>query len=296
MHLTAPPRGPRGLPDRLREPGRSLVVGILNVTPDSFSDGGRWADTRSAVAHGLRLADAGADIVDVGGESTRPGAERVDDGTEQQRVLPVVAELAAAGVAVSIDTMRAATARAAVDAGACMVNDVSGGLADEGMLAAVADTAAAYVAMHWRAHSTDMDRCAHYSDDPTADVVAELEQRVSAAVAAGIDRSRLVVDPGLGFAKQAEHNWALLAGLAHLHGLGLPVLIGASRKRFLGELLADEAGPRPVERRDAATDAITALVAAAGVWAVRVHDVGGSSDAVRVAAAAHAAQREERHP
>lgn len=295
MHLTAPPRGPRGLPDRLREPRRCLVVGILNVTPDSFSDGGRWADTRSAVAHGLRLAEAGADIVDVGGESTRPGAARVDDGTEQQRVLPVVAELAAAGVAVSIDTMRAATARAAVDAGACMVNDVSGGLADEGMLAAVAGTAAAYVAMHWRAHSTEMDRWAHYSDDPAADVVAELEQRVAGATAAGIDRSRLVVDPGLGFAKKSEHNWALLAGLARLQALDLPVLIGASRKRFLGELLADAAALRPVEQRDAATDAITALAAAAGVWAVRVHDVRGSSDAVRVAAAVHAAQREERH-
>jgi dihydropteroate synthase len=260
-------------------------MGIVNVTPDSFSDGGRWADPAGAVAHGLRLSEAGADIVDVGGESTRPGAQRVDERAEQERVLPVVAALAAAGVAVSIDTMRAGTAQAAVAAGACAVNDVSGGLADPQMHAAVAGTGAAYIAMHWRAHSRRMHQWAHYSADPVADVLGELDERVAAAVAAGIDPSRLVVDPGLGFAKEAEHNWALLAGLDRFVRMGPPVLVGASRKRFLGALLADADQPRPVDRRDAATDAITALAAAAGVWAVRVHSVAGSADAVRVAAA-----------
>jgi dihydropteroate synthase len=285
VQLTAPPQGPSGLPEHLRSAGRCLVMGIVNVTPDSFSDGGRWLDPEAAVAHALELVDSGADLVDVGGESTRPGAQRVDGRTERDRVVPVVAELSGRGIAVSIDTMNADTALAAVEAGACLVNDVSGGLADPLMLAGVADTAAGFVVMHWRAQSHDLQRWAVYSDDPVGDIAAELDQRVQAAIAAGLSPDRLVVDPGLGFAKGAQHNWALLARSDRLRGLGLPVLLGASRKRFLGALLARDGVPRPVDARDAATDAITALAAAAGAWAVRVHDVRGSADAVRVVAA-----------
>ena len=260
---------------------RTLVMGIVNVTPDSFSDGGEFFDTDSAVTHGLALAGEGADIVDVGGESTRPGSVRVDLDTELARVLPVVAALAAAGIPVSIDTTRAEVATAAVAAGAVLVNDVSGGLADPDMLAAVADCGAAYLAMHWRGHSVDMQSRATYTD-VVADVVAELDQRVTAARAAGIAGSRLVIDPGLGFAKTAEHNWELLRHLDALSTLGLPILLGTSRKRFLGELLADSRGPRPVQERDDATTALTALMAATGVWGVRTHTVRSQRDAIAV--------------
>ncbi len=285
MQAVSPQPGPLGLPTSLRRPGRCLVIGIVNVTPDSFSDGGRWADPAAAVARGRELVSAGADLIDVGGESTRPGARRVDSATESDRVLPVVTELVAAGIPVSIDTMRASTAVAAVAAGACLVNDVSGGLADPEMLAAVAQTPAGYIAMHWRAHSDQMDRWANYTEDVVADVSAELADRVAAARAAGISADRIAIDPGLGFAKEPAHNWALLRGLPRLRELGYPVLVGASRKRFLGELLADGAQQRPMAQRDAATDAISALAAAEGAWAVRVHDVRGSADAVRVVAA-----------
>lgn len=248
-------------------------MGVLNVTPDSFSDGGDHSTTAEAIAFGRRLQADGADLVDVGGESTRPGAERVSAEQELDRVIPVIAALSESGVACSVDTMRAEVASAAVAAGAVLVNDVSGGLADPAMLEAVARLRAPYVVMHWRGESSDMQSRAVY-DDVVGEVCGELEQRVAACREAGI--IELIVDPGLGFAKTAEHNWALLGALPRLQQLG-PLLVGASRKRFLGELL-----DRDPKGRDDATTAITALVAQQGVWAVRVHDVAGSADAVRV--------------
>ena len=264
--------------------GRTRVLGVVNVTPDSFSDGGDHPDTDSAVRHGLALLNDGADLLDVGGESTRPGAERVTEAEERRRVLPVVERLAAAGAVVSVDTMRAAVAVAAVEAGAQLVNDVSGGLADPEMLPAVAAAGAAYVAMHWRGHSTDMQTRARYAD-VVSEVRDELAGRRDAALAAGIARSRLLLDPGLGFAKQPEHSWALLRALPALAELGQPLVVGASRKGFLGTLLADPQGePRPARERDAATAAVTVVAAQAGAWAVRVHDARASADAVRVVA------------
>jgi dihydropteroate synthase len=276
----------RGLPAALADVDRTLVMGILNVTPDSFSDGGEHLAADAAIAHGLAMWSHGADIVDVGGESTRPGAVRITAQEEQDRVLPVVAGLVAAGVPVSIDTMRASTASAAVRAGACIVNDVSGGLADDEMYRAVAGLDAAYVVMHWRGPSTTMDQLAVY-DNVVAEVVAELGARIADAVASGIDPASIIVDPGLGFAKEADHNWALLRDLGALRALGCPVLVGASRKRFLGSVLAKTAGggtvePRGMRGRDPATDAVSALASAAGAWAVRVHDVANSRDAVLV--------------
>jgi dihydropteroate synthase len=269
----------------IARPGRCVVMGILNVTPDSFSDGGRHDTVEAAVAHGLHMAAAGADYVDVGGESTRPGAGRVAPEEECRRVLPVIAELAGRGVAVSIDTTRASVATAALAAGAVMVNDVSGGLADPGMASAVADAGVPWVLMHRRGASRDMYAEARY-DDVVSDVRRELCRRVDAALAAGVAAERLVVDPGLGFAKQPEHDLALLAGLDRIAGLGFPVLVGASRKRFLGTLLAAQDGnPRPPAGRDSATLATSVLAARAGAWGVRVHDVAGSVDAVRVVAA-----------
>jgi dihydropteroate synthase len=278
-------RRPRGLPPTLASLDRTVVMGVLNVTPDSFSDGGEFLDPTRAVEHGRRLHEAGADIVDVGGESTRPGAQRVTIEEELSRVLPVISGLVAAGVPVSIDTMWSECARAAVAEGACVVNDVSGGLADPAMHATVAALSVPYVAMHWRGHSDRMNDLAQY-DDVALDVMRELRDRVDSAVAAGVDPAAIVVDPGLGFAKDADHNWQILLKLTTLLHQGYPVLIGASRKRFLGSLLADDNGePRPVDGRDAATDAITAIAATMGVWAVRVHDVARSRDAVEVAAA-----------
>jgi dihydropteroate synthase len=277
-------RHPLGLPEHLAAVDRCLVMGVLNVTPDSFSDGGRWLDADAAVAHGVAMAAQGADLVDVGGESTRPGAQRISTSTELERVLPVVEALVAAGVAVSIDTMRADVALAAVGAGAVVVNDVSGGLSEPAILSAVAETGVPYVAMHWRGYGDRMHENAVY-DDVVADVVAELSARATDAFAAGIDPRSVVLDPGLGFAKEADHNWALLAHLDRLLDLGHPVLVGASRKRFLGSLLAVDGEPRPMELRDKATDAVSALAAAAGAWCVRVHDVRGTRDAVEVAAA-----------
>ena len=276
---------PTDLPEQIAGLSRTVIMGVLNVTPDSFSDGGSYLGVEAAVEHGLRLHRDGADVVDVGGESTRPGAARIEAGEEMARVIPVVTGLVSAGVPVSIDTMRASTALAAVAAGACIVNDVSGGLADPSMHAAVAEAGVVYVAMHWRGHSDRMEQLAVYGD-VVSDVLGELRQRAEAAMSAGVDPRRIVLDPGLGFAKNRDDNWALLRALPQFVDAGFPILIGASRKRFLGALLADPAGePRPVDERDDATDAVTALAAAAGVWAVRVHDVGGSRDAVHVAEA-----------
>jgi len=266
----------------LPRPGRCVVMGVLNVTPDSFSDGGCFAEPADAIAHGLAMHAAGADYVDVGGESTRPGAERVDAATEIARVVPVIRELTAAGVPVSVDTTRAAVAAEALDAGATLVNDVSGGLADPAMAKVVADVGCPWVLMHWRGHSRHMQQLAVYQD-VVAEVRAELAQRVDEALAAGVSPEQVIVDPGLGFAKTAEHNWLLSARLDEIISLGYPVLFAASRKSYLGRLLADPTGePRPVDEREAATLATTVLAVAAGVWGVRVHDVRGNVDAIRV--------------
>ena len=265
-------------------------MGVLNVTPDSFSDGGCFADTASAVAHGLEMHTAGADFVDVGGESTRPGADRVDAEEECRRVLPVIRELTVAGVRTSVDTTRAEVAEAAISAGATLVNDVSGGLADDGMAKLVAEAGVPWVLMHWRGHSREMYAAARYGDVVT-EVCAELTARVEDVVAVGVAPEQLVLDPGLGFAKNTDHNWALLAGLDRLVGIGLPVLVGASRKSFLGRLLAGPDGtPRPAEGRDDATLATTVLAAEAGAWGVRVHDAAASADAVRTVAAVRRAR------
>lgn len=273
----------------LPAPGRCAVVGVLNVTPDSFSDGGRYLDRDDAVAHGVRMWTRGADLIDVGGESTRPGASRVDAATEAARVVPVIRDLVAAGVSISIDTTRAQVAEAALAAGATVINDVSGGLADPAMARVAAQAGVPWILMHWRGHSREMDSLATYADVVT-EVRDELGARVDHALAGGVDPGALVIDPGLGFAKTAEHNWTLLRRLDVLLGLGFPVLIGASRKRFLGGLLADKQGsPRPPDGREDATTAVTTLAAAAGAWGVRVHDVDRSLDAVAVVAAMRAA-------
>lgn len=260
----------------------TLIVGVVNVTPDSFSDGGRYTDAEAAVAHGLRLREEGAHILDIGGESTRPGAERVGPALEQERVLPVVSALAEAGALVSIDTMNAATAVAAVAAGARIVNDVSGGMADPDMLPAVAQTEADVVLQHWRGHSAEMYARATY-DDVVTEVVAELRARIAAAAAAGIPPSRVVVDPGIGFGKQGDQNWETLRGLERFVALGPRVLLGTSRKRFLADLLADDAAAATEDRRDLATAVTSVLAAQAGVWAVRVHNVAATRDALAVA-------------
>jgi dihydropteroate synthase len=271
----------RGLPDL----ARCRVVGVVNVTPDSFSDGGVHLDPEVAVKHGLDLLAAGADLLDVGGESTRPGADRVPAAEERRRIEPVVAALAAAGALVSVDTMRAATAEAALAAGARMVNDVSGGRADADLPRVVAAAGVPYVVMHWRGPSREMDRLAVYRD-VVAEVRTELLRQVDAVTAAGVPADAVVVDPGLGFAKTAEHNWTLLAHLGELVALGRPVMVGASRKSFLGRLLAGpDGGLRRVDDREDATAAVTAIAAHLGAWAVRVHAVRASADAVRVAAA-----------
>jgi dihydropteroate synthase len=276
--VSAPPGG-------LPRPGRCALVGVLNVTPDSFSDGGRYLSVDDAVAHGVRLAADGADLVDVGGESTRPGAHRVSVEQECRRVLPVISELAARGVACSVDTTRAEVAEAALAVGATVVNDVSGGLADPRMEKVVAATGVPWILMHWRGHSERMAELAVYADVVT-EVRDELLGRVDAAIAAGVRRANLVIDPGLGFAKRGPHDWALLQRLDVLVELGLPVLVGASRKSFLGRLLAEPDGTvRPPAGREVATASISALAAAAGVWGVRVHDVAASRDAVVVGGA-----------
>jgi dihydropteroate synthase len=258
-------------------------MGVLNVTPDSFSDGGDHATVDSAIAYGVQLAADGADLVDVGGESTRPGAVRPSPEEELGRVLPVVRALAAEGVLVSVDTMRASVAEAAVRAGAVLVNDVSGGRADAAMLPTVAALGAPYVLMHWRSHSVTMQQHTTY-DDVVRDVVRELELQLELAVTAGIEPDRIAVDPGIGFAKTGDQNWELLGGLAELTSLGRPVLVATSRKRFLGHLLAEGEELRPPVERDDATTATVALAADRGAWCVRVHAVRAAADAVRVAA------------
>ena len=257
-------------------------MGVINVTPDSFSDGGEFADVDRAVAHGLALLRDGADLLDVGGESTRPGAARVDPDEERRRVEPVIAQLAAAGAAVSIDTMRASTAEAALAAGATVVNDVSGGQADPALVRLVASAGVPYVVMHWRGHSDRMQEKADY-DDVVREVRDELARRLDDVVSLGVDVEQVILDPGLGFAKKAAHNWSLLAHLDELMTLGRPLLVGASRKSFLGTLLADPE-PRSVDGRDDATAALTVVAAMAGAWGVRVHAPRASADAVRVVA------------
>ena len=283
---TDAPLVPAPLPENLVAParaGRALVMGVVNVTPDSFSDGGRWATTELAVAHGRQLIAQGADLLDVGGESTRPGARRVDLAEEQNRVLPVIRELADAGVAVSVDTIHAATAAAAIEAGAVVVNDVSGGLADPAMAGVPSDAGVVYICQHWRGDPRTMDGLTDYGGDVLAGVEAELRARLDHLADAGLADEQVVIDPGLGFAKTHEQSWRLLAATARLReDLRRPVLIGASRKRFLALALPDDVAADPLAR-DAATAATTALAAAAGAWAVRVHEVPASRDAVRTA-------------
>jgi dihydropteroate synthase len=264
-------------------------MGVVNVTPDSFSDGGQWFGPDDAIAHGLELAKTGADIVDVGGESTRPGALRISEDEELRRVGPVVGALAAAGVFVSIDTMRVRVAEMAIGAGARLVNDVSGGLADPAMAGLIAESLVPYVVMHWRGHSVDMQDRARY-DDVVKEVTAELSDRVRALTDSGIDPAQLIIDPGLGFAKLPAHSWTLLSRLRELSCLDhpaapFPVLVGASRKGFIARLLGTAPdSPRPFAGCDDATVALTAYAALAGAWCVRVHAVPGNADAVRVAA------------
>ena len=275
----------------LRRPdGLPVVMGVVNVTPDSFSDGGQWFEPAAAIAHGRELRAQGADILDVGGESTRPGAGRPSVEEELRRVLPVVEALASDGAVVSVDTMRAAVAQAALRAGAAVVNDVSGGLADEEMPRVVAEAGVPFVAMHWRGHSADMQSRAVYGD-VVADVCAELAGRAKSLAAQGIAPELVVLDPGFGFAKRAEHNWALLRHLDRVLDLGHPVLVGTSRKAFLGRLgVAPDAEPRPPLDRDVVTAATSMHVAVAGAWGVRVHAVPSTLDAMRVARAIEEAQ------
>jgi dihydropteroate synthase len=264
--------------------GRTRVMGVINVTPDSFSDGGRWLDPETAIKHGVSLVAEGADLVDVGGESTRPGAIRIDAEEELRRIIPVVRGLAGEGIPVSVDTMRAEVAEQALAAGASLINDVSGGRADPRMVDVAVTAGSPIVLMHWRGHSDGMQKLTTY-EDVVQDVVRELSVQVDAALAAGVSESRIVVDPGLGFSKTADQNWVILAHLDAFTALGFPVLVAASRKRFLGELLTEPDGElRPTDAREAATVAISTMAAAAGAWAVRVHESRASADAVRVVA------------
>lgn len=263
--------------------GPTRIMGVVNVTPDSFSDGGQWFEPEAAINHGLELAAAGADILDVGGESTRPGAPRVSVADELRRVLPVVQALAGQGAIVSIDTTRAEVAQQAIAHGASIINDVSGGLAEPEILKVAAQADLPYIIMHWRGPADVMDDLDDYQD-VVAQVRQELQERISAARAAGIAQHNLIIDPGLGFAKAGESNWPLLSDLAALTSLGYPVLVGASRKRFLGHLLAQQGEPpvAPLER-DVASATLAALACLHGAWAVRVHNVGYTRDALAVA-------------
>lgn len=260
---------PIGLPEELTKLNRTLIFGILNVTPDSFSDGGKFLDPANAVVHAKELVLAGADVIDIGGESTRPGAERISVAEELNRVIPIINQVSEFAT-VSIDTMRAEVASAAIAAGASIVNDVSGGLADAEMVFTVAENQVPYVCMHWRNHSADMYQNATY-DNVVLEVIEELEQRVAVAMGAGIEKERIILDPGLGFAKLAEHNWQLISEIKTLNSLGFPLLVGASRKKFLRDLEVDQ---------DAATHALNAYLAANKIWAVRVHDVAGTAAAI----------------
>jgi len=262
-----------------------VVWGVLNVTPDSFSDGGLFESADKAIEQGVLLRSQGADVVDIGGESTRPGAERVGIEVELQRVLPVISGLVDRGVMVSVDTMRAEVAREAVGCGASIVNDVSGGRADPDMHSTVAKLGVPYVVMHWRGHSVSMNQQAVYHDS-VSEVRGEIDQQVRAAIASGIDPGCIVVDPGIGFAKEPEHNWDLLRSLDVLTEMGFPILVGASRKRFLGALLANAEGlARETTGRDVATAVLSARLADAGIWGLRVHDVRSTVDALKVSLA-----------
>ena len=262
---------------------RVQVMGVVNVTDDSFSDGGQYLDPDRAVEQGLALAADGAAIIDVGGESTRPGAVRIDPRVETARVIPVVKGLASQGITVSIDTMHAGVARAALENGARMVNDVSGGRADASMADLLVEAGVPWVLMHWRSVSSDHPHEVPQYRDVVSEVRAELLASIDDAVAAGIDPAKLIIDPGLGFAKTAQHNWALLHALPKLLAIGVPVLVGASRKRFLGTLLAGPDGVvRPPDGRETATAVLSALAALHGAWGVRVHDVRASVDALKV--------------
>ena len=241
-----------------------LVMGILNVTPDSFADGGRYNDFESAIRRGNEMISEGVDIIDIGGESTKPGAERITLNEELNRVIPVVKELSQSGVRISIDTMRSEVARQAIEAGASIINDVSGGLADAEMLSTAASLELPYIAMHWRGHSKDMNSRAVYKD-VVGEVIIEIEERITACLEAGIKKDNLIIDPGLGFAKDADHNWAIIDSISRFVDLGYPVLVGASRKRFLG-------GDNP-DLREAATIALTQRLSTTGIWAIRVHSV-----------------------
>lgn len=272
---------PSGLPENLRNLKRTLVMGVLNVTPDSFSDGGRFHDSEVAIKHALQMISEGADIIDIGGESTRPGSDRISVQEELNRVIPVISALADSGVAISIDTMRAEVAQSAIAAGANMINDVSGGKADPEMLGFVATLETPFILMHWRGPSNVMNTLTDYQD-VVADVTLEISQQVDTAVSAGIARDRIAIDPGIGFAKTVDQNWPILKHLDVLEALGLPILMGASRKKFLGELLSKDGIARDSDERESATTAISTLMAARGLWAVRVHDAKSSSDAIAV--------------
>ena len=271
-----------GLPG-IPEWGRCGVMGVVNVTPDSFSDGGRFFDASAAIAHGRELLAQGADLIDIGGESTRPGAHRPTVEEELRRVIPVIEGLADNGAWLSIDTMRSEVAAAAVAAGARIINDVSGGLADPHMAAVAAETGAGFVVMHWRGHSHDMQTRAIY-DDVTADVCRELADQVGAALDAGVAREQLVIDPGLGFAKTPEQNWVLLQHLSAFQEMQLPVLVGASRKSFLSRVGSRDGEPVAAEQRDFATAAVSVVLAQAQVWAIRVHEVRSTFAACDVVA------------
>ncbi|MCO6631251.1 dihydropteroate synthase [Cutibacterium avidum] len=266
-------------------PARTLVMGVVNVTPDSFSDGGLWADPQVAIGHCVDLLAEGADILDIGGESTRPGTERTSEADELARVLPVVRAAVEQGATVSVDTMRASVARVVVEAGATIVNDVSGGLADPQMLPVVAELGCDYVLMHWRGQSVTMQDLTVY-DDVVRDVIDETSHQVDAAIAAGVARERIIVDPGIGFSKTGDQNWDLLRGIDTFQEAfaDLRVLWGVSRKGFLGALLADDEGPRPPRQRDAATASITAFCALHRAWCVRTHEVRANRDACETVA------------
>jgi dihydropteroate synthase len=248
-----------------------LVMGILNLTPDSFADGGRHNSFDAGVARGLEMIAEGVDIIDIGGESTRPGADRISAEEEQSRVMPVIAELSKRGARISIDTMRADTAEKAVQAGAAIINDVSGGLSDPAMFATVKKLGVPYILMHWRGESKEMNSRAIYTD-VVNDVISEINSQIDAALDAGINKSQIIIDPGLGFAKDAEHNWEILRNLKQFTSMGYPVLIGASRKRFLG-------GDHPDER-EAATIELTKTLVPQGIWGVRVHSVKPHVDVI----------------
>ena len=279
---------------------RPLLMGVLNVTPDSFSDGGEFNSVESAVRQAEKLVVEGANILDIGGESTRPGAERISEAEEQARVIDVIEAIVATewfqqnaqanGLHISIDTMNAGTAQAAVAAGAKIINDVSGGLADRAMLKAVAESGATYVLSHWRGFSNKMDTLNEYQNI-AKDVAAELAEQVAVAVASGVKREKIVIDPGLGFAKDMQQNWKLVARLDELEKLGLPILVGASRKRFIAGAL-DEEDPNSVsnERRDLATAVLTALLLQRKLWGVRVHNVAATRDAISIVSTLHDAK------